>query len=158
MVPGKPTSVSPAWRRSTTLGRSHILRQPGSARGGNAGKSVVVGRLQPGLHSTVVPVAMYLLVTDIDERFLVESAALNQPMIEIQRHDIVTDPLPSRSFDLIHERLVLFHVPAREQALERMVSALKPDSWIVIEAFDRNFNDFSYPSTNTEGAALRRQL
>ncbi|HKF37557.1 MAG TPA: hypothetical protein VKB35_11710, partial [Ktedonobacteraceae bacterium] len=31
----------------------------------------------------------YVLVTDIDERFLVESAALHQPMIEIQRHDIV---------------------------------------------------------------------
>jgi ubiquinone/menaquinone biosynthesis C-methylase UbiE len=100
----------------------------------------------------------YVLVTDIDERFLVESAALHQPMIEIQRHDIVADPLPARSFDLIHVRLVLFHVPAREQALARMVAALKPGGWIVIEAFDRNFNDFSYPSTNAEGAALYQKM
>jgi SAM-dependent methyltransferase len=69
----------------------------------------------------------------------------------------VADPLPARSFDLIHERLVLFHVPAREQALERMVSALKPGGWIVIEAFDRNFNDFSYPSANAEGQPFTRK-
>ena len=100
----------------------------------------------------------HVLVTDIDERFLMQSAALHQPMIEIQRHDIVADPLPARSFDLIHERLVLFHVPAREQALARMVTALKPRGWIVIEAFDRNFNDFSYPSTNAEGAALYQKM
>lgn len=100
----------------------------------------------------------YVLVTDIDERYLVESAALSQSTIEIKRHDIVADPLPARSFDLIHERLVLFHVPAREQALERMVAALKPGGWIVIEAFDRNFNDFSYPSLNTEGAALYQKM
>jgi SAM-dependent methyltransferase len=78
--------------------------------------------------------------------------------IEIQRHDIVADPLPAQTFDLIHARLVLFHVSAREQALERMVAALKPGGWIVIEDFDRNFMDFSYPSTDAEGAALYQKM
>ena len=100
----------------------------------------------------------HVLVTDIDLRFLMQSAALDQPMIEIQRHDILADPLPEQTFDLIHARLVLFHVPAREQALEHMVAALKPGGWIVIEDFDRNFMDFSYPSTNAQGAALYQKM
>src|SRR5258708_27953222 len=52
----------------------------------------------------------HVLVTDLDPRFLVESAALAQPQIEIQRHDIGSDPLPVPSFDLIHARLLLIHV------------------------------------------------
>jgi ubiquinone/menaquinone biosynthesis C-methylase UbiE len=68
----------------------------------------------------------HVLVTDIDPRFLAVLATLDHSPIEIQRHDIGTDPLPAQTFDLIHARLVLIHVPAREQALQRMVTALKP--------------------------------
>jgi ubiquinone/menaquinone biosynthesis C-methylase UbiE len=100
----------------------------------------------------------HVLVTDIDLRFLMESAVLDQPMIETQRHDIVADPLPAQTFDLIHARLVLFHVPAREQALQRMVAALKPGGWIVIEDFDRNFMDFGYPTPDAEAAALYQKM
>ncbi len=100
----------------------------------------------------------HVLVTDIDKRFLMESAALDQPTIEIQRHDIVADPLPAQTFDLIHARLVLIHVPAREQALQRMVTALKPGGWLVIEDFDRTFIDFSYPTTDADAAALYRKM
>lgn len=32
--------------------------------------------------------------------------------------------------------LVLMHLPQREQALERMISALKPGGWLVIEEYD----------------------
>jgi ubiquinone/menaquinone biosynthesis C-methylase UbiE len=59
----------------------------------------------------------HILVTDIDPRFLVEPASLDHAPLEIQRHDIGSDPLPAKLFDLIHARLVLFHVPAREQVL-----------------------------------------
>src|SRR4249920_2847968 len=38
----------------------------------------------------------HALLTDIDPRFLVESTALGQPNLEVQRHDIVVDPLPHR--------------------------------------------------------------
>ena len=78
----------------------------------------------------------HVLVTDIDPRFLVEAAALTHPQIEVQRQDIGSDPLPAQSFDLIHARLVLIHVPAREQALERLVTALSPGGWLIVEDFD----------------------
>jgi ubiquinone/menaquinone biosynthesis C-methylase UbiE len=100
----------------------------------------------------------HVLVTDIDPRFLVESAALGWPTLEIQRHDIVADPLPAQTFDLIHARLVLIHLPAREQVLERMVTALKPGGWLVIEDFDITLFDRTYPTISPAAAALFQKV
>jgi ubiquinone/menaquinone biosynthesis C-methylase UbiE len=101
----------------------------------------------------------HVLVTDIDPRFLVALTTLDQSTIEIQRHDIATNPLPAQSFfDLIHARLVLIHVPPREQALQRMVTALKPGGWLVLEDFDLTLLDRSYPTTNADDAALFQKM
>ena len=75
----------------------------------------------------------HVLVTDVDTRFL---ESLSDPILEVQQHDIATDPLPEAAFDLAHARLVLSHLPNRERALRTMISALKPGGWIVIEDFD----------------------
>jgi SAM-dependent methyltransferase len=56
--------------------------------------------------------------------------------LEIRRHDLVTDELPDGPFDLIHERLVLQHVPARMEVLDRLVGALAPGGRILLEDFD----------------------
>ena len=56
--------------------------------------------------------------------------------LEVRRLDLVTDALPVGPWDLIHERLVLQHVPARLEVLDRMVAALAPGGWIVLEDFD----------------------
>jgi ubiquinone/menaquinone biosynthesis C-methylase UbiE len=100
----------------------------------------------------------HVLVTDIDPRFLVESTALVQPQIEIQRHDIANDPLPEQLFDLIHARLVLFHVPTRQQALQRMMTALKPGGWLILDEYDRTFIDLSYPTTDAGASALYQKM
>lgn len=102
--------------------------------------------------------AGHVLVTDLDPRFLVESASLDHAHVEIQRHDIGTDPLPAQSFDLIHARLVLIHVPAREAALAQMVTALKPGGWLIVEDFDATLLDPGYPTTDTEASALYRKM
>jgi SAM-dependent methyltransferase len=73
------------------------------------------------------------LATDIDPRFL---KTLKHPNIEVRRHNIATDPLPEAAFDLVHTRLVLLHIPQREEALERMIAALKPGGWLVVEEYD----------------------
>lgn len=99
-----------------------------------------------------------VLVTDIDPRFLVESASLDHAHIEIQRHDIGTDPLPDQTFDVIHARLVLIHVPAREVALERMVTALKPGGWLIVEDFDVTLIDPGYPTTDAAATARYRNM
>jgi hypothetical protein len=54
----------------------------------------------------------------------------------VRRHDLVTDELPTGPWDLIHERLVLQHVPARVEVLDRIVAALAPGGWVVLEDFD----------------------
>ncbi len=95
-----------------------------------------------------------VLVTDLDPRYLLKSAALAHPPIAIQRHDIGTDPPPTQRFDLIHARLVLIHFPARELALERMATALGPGGWLVVEDFDSTFIDSSNSTADVEAAAL----
>jgi SAM-dependent methyltransferase len=76
-----------------------------------------------------------VVVTDINPRWL----DADRPNIEMRRHDIVADELEPGVFDLAHERLVLQHLPARRQALERMVGAVKPGGWVLIEDFDRGW-------------------
>ena len=74
-----------------------------------------------------------VLATDIDTRFLGRGGHAN---LTVRRHDIVTDPLPDDTFDLVHARLVLVHLPEREKVLDRMITALKPGGWLLTEEFD----------------------
>ena len=74
-----------------------------------------------------------VLVTDIDPRHL---ETLHLPNVEVRRHDVLTDPLPERSFDLIHMRLVLVHLPDWRHVLTQLLTALKPGGWLLDEEFD----------------------
>lgn len=71
-----------------------------------------------------------VLATDLDLRFLADHGRGN---LEVQRHNILTDPLEEGTFDLVHERALLVHVPGRQQALKRMVAAVRPGGWVVAE-------------------------
>ena len=95
----------------------------------------------------------YVLVTDIDPRFMEGSAYRRPAHMELRRHDIGTDPLPEQAFDLIHARLVLMHVPQRREALARLVAALKPRGWLVIEDFDGRVIDRTIPLSDAAAAA-----
>ena len=75
----------------------------------------------------------YVLATDINPRFAEE---MRRPNIEIRRHDVAVDPLPEAAFDLIYARLVLIHLPTRGAVLRKLVTALKPGGWLLIEDFD----------------------
>jgi ubiquinone/menaquinone biosynthesis C-methylase UbiE len=61
---------------------------------------------------------------------------LNEPNLEILHHDITVDELPQNQFDLVHARFLLDLLPQRDVALDRMVGALKPQGWIILEEFD----------------------
>ena len=74
-----------------------------------------------------------VLCTDIDPRHIAPSGL---PNLHVMRHDVVRDPLPEAKFDLAHARLVLLHVPERAAVLEKLIAALKPGGWLVIEDFD----------------------
>ena len=75
----------------------------------------------------------HVLATDIDTRFV---ERLHFPQLEVQRHDITSDPLPEAAFDLVHSRFVLEHLPARSAVLARLVAATRPGGWVVVEDYD----------------------
>ncbi len=90
------------------------------------------GSIARWLRARVGPTG-HVVATDIDTRFLDSSAA---PNLEVRRHDILTDPIETGAFDLVHARFVLEHIEGRDRALERMVGALKPGGAIIIEDGD----------------------
>jgi SAM-dependent methyltransferase len=92
----------------------------------------------------------HVLVTDIDPSHLAALTESGRPNLEVQQHDVGLDPLRVADFDLIHARLVLVHVPQRIPALAKLVAALKPGGWIVVEDFDPAFIDRSFPAANLE--------
>lgn len=71
-----------------------------------------------------------VLATDIDTKFLDD---LNVPNLAVRKHDILNDPLPENEFDLVHTRLLLMHLPKREEALKRMIAATKPGGYVFVE-------------------------
>ncbi len=74
-----------------------------------------------------------VLATDLDTRFL---DALDEPNLDVRRHDIVLDPPPAGPFELVHTRALLVHLPAREAVLDRMMAALRPGGWLLVEEPD----------------------
>jgi trans-aconitate methyltransferase len=74
-----------------------------------------------------------VVATDIDTRFLEDVFA---PHLEVWRHDITCDPLPIAQFDLVHVRWLLDLLPEREALLEKLVTALKPAGWLLVEEPD----------------------
>lgn len=136
------TGLAPGWR----------CLEVGGGGGGIA--RWLAGRVGP---------AGTVLCTDIDTRLIERSRGIAPPNLEVIRHDIASDALPPESFDLGHARLVLIHVLEREVALERMVKALKPGGWLVIEDYDpasvvanADVNEFETPLATSE--ALRHYL
>ena len=75
-----------------------------------------------------------VVVTDLDTSLL---EGCDRPNIEVRVHDICTDPLDGE-FDIIHARLVLENVPDRLTVLKKLVAALRPGGWILIEDFDNS--------------------
>ena len=75
-----------------------------------------------------------VVATDLDIRFIQEHGLGN---LEARRHDILTDPLEQGAFDLAHARAVIMHSPDHQGALERMVAAVRPGGWVVVERIYR---------------------
>jgi SAM-dependent methyltransferase len=71
--------------------------------------------------------------TDLNTGFLSE---LSLPNLDVLRHDVTSDEFPAGSFDLVHVRAVLMHIPDRMAVLRRMVSWLAPGGWLLAEDCD----------------------
>src|SRR5690242_17356191 len=74
----------------------------------------------------------HVLATDIDPSWLQAGNGY-----EVRRHDVTADPPPQPgTFDLVHARLVLVHLPDRARALAAMAAALRPGGWLLVEDAD----------------------
>ncbi|WP_434448418.1 class I SAM-dependent methyltransferase [Lentzea sp. E54] len=79
----------------------------------------------------VVAPSGHVTVTDIDVSRLEE-----RDNITVLEHDVVSNILPGNAFDLVHARVVLFHLPARDAVLRKLRDSLRPGGWLVLEEFD----------------------
>jgi SAM-dependent methyltransferase len=84
-----------------------------------------------------------VLAVDIDMRLLEEIAA---PGLEVRQMDLARDELPRAAFDFVHTRLVLIHVPERDEVLRRLADALRPGGVLLVE------EDDVYPLATNTGA------
>jgi ubiquinone/menaquinone biosynthesis C-methylase UbiE len=74
-----------------------------------------------------------VVATDLDTRFLYGHGKSN---LDVWQHDIVDGPLPEASFDLVHARALLEHLPHRERVIRRLRSAVRPGGWLVLTDSD----------------------
>lgn len=56
--------------------------------------------------------------------------------VDVRHHDIVAKPIGEASFDLVHTRLVIEHLPDPEQLLEMLAAATRPGGLLVVESTD----------------------
>jgi trans-aconitate methyltransferase len=79
----------------------------------------------------------------------------------VLRHDVVTEDFPTESFDLIHARLVLSHLPDRAEILRKLLSWLTPGGVLVVEGMcwypvHSSSNDVYRTAMNTYDQATAR--
>jgi SAM-dependent methyltransferase len=75
----------------------------------------------------------HVVAVDLDTRWFEHDGSVQ---LEVRQLDVVAGPIPEGPWDLIHERLVLQHVPARLDVLDELVARLAPGGWLVVEDFD----------------------
>ena len=93
-----------------------------------------------------------VLATDLDLKFLQD---VNLPNVEVRKHDIINDPLPADSFDLVHARLLLMHLASRDVALKNMIAAAKPGGYVFIEDMEMSsFLSINVPAMDRVRDAL----
>jgi len=95
-----------------------------------------------------------VLATDIDTTWL----EAEEDGFVVKRQDIGTEPAPDDSFDLVHARLVLVHVPQRSKALATMIDALKPGGWLLVEEADPGLQPLACPDDHGAAEKLANKL
>lgn len=74
-----------------------------------------------------------VVAVDLEPTLLADVSA---PNLEVRRLDVVIDELPEAAFDLIHTRLVLVHIPQRNELIPKFVRSLRPGGVLLLEECD----------------------
>jgi len=95
-----------------------------------------------------------VVAADLNPRFLDDVPA----NVEVRRFDVTSDELEPGSFDLVHVRLLLMHLPDPAAALRRMVGALKPGGWLLTTEGDWGVVAFGGPADAPWATARLHEL
>ncbi|MEV0400442.1 methyltransferase domain-containing protein [Actinoallomurus sp. NPDC050550] len=82
----------------------------------------------------------------------------NAPAVEIRAHDVARDEPPAETFDLVHARLVLVHLPDRDRALRSMVRSLRPGGVLLIEDADPALQPLACPDEHDAPQRLANRI
>ncbi|WP_433179208.1 class I SAM-dependent methyltransferase [Actinoallomurus sp. CA-150999] len=82
----------------------------------------------------------------------------NSPAVEIRAHDVARDEPPAETFDLVHARLVLVHLPDRDRALRSMVDSLRPGGVLLIEDADPALQPLACPDEHDGPQRLANRI
>jgi SAM-dependent methyltransferase len=74
-----------------------------------------------------------VVATDLNPRFL---GWHGLPNLEVRRHNVLEDELEPAHYDLVHCRALLMHLPDPVRALRRLVKAVRPGGWLLVEEAD----------------------
>jgi SAM-dependent methyltransferase len=126
--PERLAGIEATWDPETTFRLEALGIRPGwrCLEAGAGGGSIAVW-----LANRVGPTGR-VIATDVETTLLEPLASDN---LEVLNHNLLADELPARAFDLVHARLLLEWLGDGD-ALQRLVAAIAPGGWLLLEDFD----------------------
>jgi SAM-dependent methyltransferase len=97
-----------------------------------------------------------VIATDTDTTFLDHP---DDGKLQVVRHNVVTEDFPPGTFDLIHARFLLEHLPRRDAILAKIAGWLAPGGWLIVEDAGAFAMEASpYPAMRHMRDAMRRYM
>src|SRR5260370_38651987 len=72
--------------------------------------------------------------------------ALDEPKLEARQMDLFDSEFPRDSFDVVHARCLLEHLPDRVRGLEHLIGAARPGGLVAICDFGGELGSPIYPT------------
>lgn len=88
----------------------------------------------------------HVVAIDLETQWL---RSLEAPNVQVMRQDVTTDPLGESVYDLICTRLVLTHMPDPHAIVDKLLRALVPGGWLLVEEYDMSSLPTCHPPDAT---------
>ena len=75
----------------------------------------------------------HVTAIELDARFI---RSLDLANFDVREENVVDADLPPATFDLVHTRWTLMHIPERERVLQKLVNCLAPGGTLFVEEPD----------------------